>query len=103
MTNKTETFGIRLNTEDKAKIAQFITRKALESILGQIERGEIEITDEGVSIPVIERVNTTSENVNTYVNTEYDDPDGEWVRDIAHELNIDVRSFKRRIEQSIRR
>ena len=100
MTNKTETFGIRLNTEDKAKIAQFITRKALESILGQIERGEIEITDEGVTIPAIERVNTVSESVNTY---EYEDPDGEWVREIAHELNIGVKDFKRRIEQSIRR
>lgn len=31
-----------------------------------------------------------------------DDPDGEWVRDIAHELNISVKDFKRRIEQSIR-
>ena len=34
--------------------------------------------------------------------SEYDDPDGEWVRDIAHELNISVKDFKRRIEQSIR-
>ena len=32
-----------------------------------------------------------------------DDPDGEWVRDIAHELNISVKDFKRRVEQSIRR
>lgn len=40
------------------------------------------------------------ESVNTY---DYDDPDGEWVRDIAHELNIGVKDFKRRIEQSIRR
>ena len=100
MTNKTETFGIRLNTEDKRKLSAYITRKSLESILGQIERGEIEITDEGVTIPENMRVNTVSENVNTY---EYDDPDGEWVREIAHELNIGVKDFKRRIEQSIRR
>lgn len=100
MTKKTEILGIRLNTEDKKKIATYITRKSLESILAQIERGEIEITDEGVTIPVNNSVNTVSENVNTY---EYDDPDGEWVRDIAHELNISVKDFKRRIEQSIRR
>lgn len=99
MTKKTETFGIRLNTEDKAKIASYITRKSLESILRQIERGEIKITDEGVTIPVNNSVNTISESVNT----EYDDPDGEWVREIAHELNISVKDFKRRIEQSIRR
>ena len=99
MTKKTEILGIRLNTEDKKKIATYITRKSLESILAQIERGEIEITDEGVTIPVNNSVNTISESVNTY---EYDDPDGEWVRDIAHELNISVKDFKRRIEQSIR-
>lgn len=34
---------------------------------------------------------------------EENDPDGEWVREIAHELNINVKDFKRRIEQSIRR
>ena len=99
MTKKTEILGIRLNTEDKKKIATYITRKSLESILAQIERGEIEITDEGVTIPVNNSVNTISESVNTY---EYDDPDGEWVRDVAHELNISVKDFKRRIEQSIR-
>lgn len=32
-----------------------------------------------------------------------DDPDGEWVRETAHELNMSVKDFKRRIEQSIRR
>lgn len=96
MTNKTKTLSIRLNTEDKERLSSIITRKSLESILGQIERGEIEITAEGV---VIKRVNTISESVNT----EYDDPDGEWVREMAHDLNMDVRTFKRRIEQSVRR
>lgn len=32
-----------------------------------------------------------------------DDPDGEWVREMAHDLNMDVRTFKKRIEQSVRR
>jgi hypothetical protein len=94
MTNKTKTLSIRLNTEDKERLSSIITRKSLESILGQIERGEIEITAEGV---VIKRVNTISDSVNTY---EYDDPDGEWVREMAHELNMDVRTFKRTIEKS---
>ena len=101
MTNKTKPLSIRLNTEDKEVLSKYITRESLESILRQIKDGEIEITAEGV---VFKRVNTISESVNTDVNTyEYDDPDGEWVRDIAHELNIGVKDFKRRIEQSIRR
>lgn len=32
-----------------------------------------------------------------------DDPDGEWVREMAHTLNMDVKTFKRRIEQSVYR
>ena len=100
MTNKTKTLSIRLNPGDKEELSKYITRESLESILAQIRDGEIEITAEGV---VFKRVNTISESVNTDVNTEYDDPDGEWVREIAHELNIDVKSFKRKIEQSIRR
>ena len=32
-----------------------------------------------------------------------DDPDGEWVREMAHDLNVDVKTFKRRIEQSVGR
>lgn len=65
MTEKTETFGIRLNREDKKKIAGYITRKSIESMLGQIERGEIEITDEGVTILAVDSVNTEPESVNT--------------------------------------
>ena len=101
MTNKTKTLSIRLNTGDKEELSKYITRESLESILAQIRDGEIEITAEGV---VFKRVNTISESVNTNANTyEYDDPDGEWVREIAHDLNMDVKSFKRKIEQSIRR
>ena len=101
MTNKTKPLSIRLNTGDKEELSKYITRESLESILRQIKDGEIEITVEGV---VFKRVNTISESVNTVVNTfEYDDPDGEWVREIAHELNISVKDFKRRIEHSIRR
>ena len=96
MTEKTTILGIRLNVEDKKELSKYITRESLEHILGQIKRGEISITSKGV---VIERVNKISESVN---NLEYD-PDGEWVREMAHVLNMDVRSFKKRIEQSIYR
>lgn len=97
MTDKTKPISIRLNMGDREELVKYITRQSLESILRQIRDGEIEITAEGV---VFKRVNTISKSVNTY---EYDDPDGEWVRDIAHELNISVKDFKRRIEQNIRR
>ena len=44
MTEKTATLSIRLKKEDKEKIAKKLTRKGIESIIAQIERGEIEIT-----------------------------------------------------------
>lgn len=96
MTEKTTILGIRLNVEDKKELSKYITRESLEHILGQIKRGEISITPKGVAI---ERVNKISESVNGF---EYD-PDGEWVREMAHVLNMDVRAFKKRIEQSVYR
>ena len=62
MTNKTVTLGIRLNRADKEELAKYITRESLISILGQIKRGEIAISSEGVEIS---SVNTISESVNT--------------------------------------
>lgn len=53
MTEKTATLSIRLKKEDKEKIAKRLTRRGIESIIAQIERGEIEITDEGVSVNTI--------------------------------------------------
>ena len=96
MTETTKTLSIRLNVEDKEKLQKYLTRENVEAILRQIKKGEITITRKGVEII---GVNTKSESVNTIEN----DPDGEWVREIAHDLNIDVNTFKRRIEQSIRR
>ena len=94
MTELTKTLSIRLSNEDKEELSKYLNRESAEAILKQIKRGEITLTRKGVAI---ERVNTSSESVNTY------DPDGEWVREMAHILNIDVRSFKKRIEQSIYR
>lgn len=96
MTEKTTVLGVRLNVEDKRELSKYITRESLEHILRQIKRGEISITPKGV---VIERVNKISEPVNTF----YTDEDGEWVREMAHVLNMDVRTFKKKIELSIYR
>ena len=96
MTETTKTLSIRLNVEDKEKLQKYLTRENVEAILRQIKKGEITITRKGVEII---GVNTKFESVNTIEN----DPDGEWVREIAHDLNIDVNTFKRRVEQSIRR
>ena len=96
MTEKTTVLGIRLENRDKEELSKYITRESLEHILQQIKRGETSITSKGVAI---ERVNKISENVNTF-NT---DEDGEWVREMAHILNMDVRTFKKKIESSIYR
>lgn len=61
MTNRTNTLTIRLNTDDRDKLAKYITRKSLESILRQIENGEVEITENGINIGVY----TSTEGVNT--------------------------------------
>ena len=96
MTEKTTVLGIRLNVEDKAELSKYITRESLEHILRQIKRGEIAITPKGV---VIERVNEIPKSVNNFET----DPDGEWVREMAHTLNVDTRTFKKKIEQSVYR
>lgn len=93
MTENTKILSIRLSNEDKAELQKYLNRESAEALLRQIKRGEIVLTPKGV---VIERVNTKSESVNT-------DKDGEWVREIAHDLNIDVNVFKKKIEQSIYR
>ena len=67
MTEKTKTLGIRINSGDKDRLAKYITRKSLESILRQIDRGEIEITENGVKIPQKSSVNTTEQSVNTTI------------------------------------
>ena len=93
MTENTKTLSIRLSNKDKEDMSKYLNRESAEALLRQIRRGEISLTRKGV---VIERVNTISESVNT-------DKDGEWVREIAHDLNIDVNVFKKKIEQSIYR
>lgn len=94
MTELTKTLSIRLSNEDKDFLSKYLNRESAEAMLKQIRRGEITLTRKGV---VIERVNTISESVNT------PDSDGEWVREMAHILNMDVRSFKKRIEASVYR
>lgn len=96
MTDRTKVLGIRLESGDKELAGQYFTRECVEAMLRQIKRGEIALSSKGV---VIERVNKISENVNTFES----DPDGEWVREMAHILNMDVKAFKKRIEQSVYR
>ena len=93
MTENSKVLSIRLNNADKEELSKYLNRESAEKILQQIKRGEITINRKGVEI---KGVNTKSESVNT-------DEDGEWVREIAHDLNIDVKTFKRKIEQSIYR
>lgn len=64
LTTRTATLGIRLNTEDKERLSEYITRESLVSILRQIDSGKIRITDKGVEFIGIE---TTSEGVNTTI------------------------------------
>lgn len=61
MTDKTKPLSIRLNADDREKLAKIITRRSLESILRQIDSGEVEITENGINIGV----NTSQEGVNT--------------------------------------
>lgn len=96
MTEQTKTLGIRLEIRDKEELQKYLNRESAEALLRQIRRGEITLTRKGIEITT---VNTIPESVNTIEN----DPDGEWVREIAHDLNIDVNTFKKKIEQSIRR
>ena len=94
MTELTKTLSIRLETRDKEELGKHLNRESAEALLRQIRKGEIVLSPKGVEFM---RVNTFSESVNTL------DSDGEWVRDMAHELNIDVKTFKKKIEQSIYR
>lgn len=61
---KTVTFGVRLPEEKKEKLSKYLTRSCLESMLEQIEKGEIEVSDHGITA-----VNTDSKSVNTKTET----------------------------------
>ena len=100
MTELTKTLSIRLSNEDKEYLAKYLNRESAESLIRQIKKGEIVLTRKGV---VIGRVNTKSQSVNTNDRSVNTDNDGEWVREMAHNLNIPVRDFKRKIELSIYR
>ena len=62
MTENTKVLGIRLEIGKKEKLSKYLNRESAESLLRQIERGEITLTSKGV---VITDVNTVSESVNT--------------------------------------
>jgi len=64
MTENTKVLGIRLENRDKEKLSKYLNRESAESLLRQIERGEITLTRKGV---VMERVNTKVGDVNTTI------------------------------------
>ena len=96
MTENSKVLGIRLSNEDKEYLSKYLNRESAEALLWQIKHGEIDLTLKGV---VFKRVNTEPKSVNTAES----DPDGEWVREMAHILNMDVKTFKKKIEQNIYR
>jgi len=61
---ETKILGIRLKAEDKERLSRYLTRESAESLLRQIDSGEVELTPEGV---VIKGVNSTSEGVNSTI------------------------------------
>lgn len=61
---ETKTLGIRLKAEDKERLSRYLTRESAESLLRQIDKGEVELTPEGA---VFKGVNTTSEGVNSTI------------------------------------
>ena len=62
MTDKTASFSVRVPLAVKEIMSRELTRQCFEGLAGQIERGEIELSSEGVVIP---SVNTNIESVNT--------------------------------------
>ena len=61
---ETKTLGIRLKAEDKERLSRYLTRESAESLLRQIDSGEIELTSKGA---VFIGVNTASEGVNNTI------------------------------------
>lgn len=81
MTEKTKILTVRIPKEVKEWYEGYDTRKLLQNIYELNKCGVIDITNNEIS-----------------VYTE-DDPDGEWVRGMAHELNIDKEVFKKKVER----
>ena len=68
--------------------------KILSSVYAEFKRGNIGIDKDGIVLK------QDCENCTRGLPIE--DEDGEWVRDMAHDLNIDVKVFKKKIEQGMR-
>ena len=62
MTEQTKVLSIRMKTEEKEELAKYLNRESAESLLKQIESGEIELTLKGV---IFTGVDTKTESVNT--------------------------------------
>jgi len=62
MTENTKVLSIRLENRDKEELSKYLNRESAESLLRQIQRGEIVLTRKGVEL---KGVYTTSKSVNT--------------------------------------
>lgn len=82
-TKNTKTITLRV--PERVNFGDVNLHKFITNLYDMVSVGAIEIVDNELVVP-----------------EEEGDPDGEWVRDLAHDLNVDVKTFKRRIEQSVR-
>ena len=64
--------------------------RVLSSVYAALKQGKIGVNIDGIYLK--------QDCGNCERGLPLDDPDGEWVRDMAHELNVDVKTFKRKIE-----
>ena len=80
LTDKTKVLTVRLPIETYKWFKEFNMRELLTNIKYECQNGDFDIIENALFLP------------------ESEDPDGEWVRDMAHDLNIDVKTFKRRVE-----
>lgn len=77
---------ITLRVPDRVDFGDVNLHKFITNLYDMVSVGAIEIIDNELVLSK---------------DTE-EDLDGEWVRDMAHDLNIDVKVFKKKIEQGMR-
>lgn len=84
MTEKTKILTVRIPKEVKEWCEGYDTRKLIQNIYELSKCGVIDITNNEISVYTEE------------------DEDGVWVRDMAHDLNLDKEVFKKKVEQGMR-
>ena len=80
LTEKTKVLTVRVPTDLYEWLKRYNMRELLTNLRDECRTGEIDIVDDYI-----------------VTNTE-SDLDGEWVREMAHDLNVEVKTFKRKVE-----